>query len=241
MKRFPVILLLALLPLLAHAGMSISPGTPSHTHADANTGGASLSGTTCTNCTITGGSVSATTTLPASAGASWVLLQTVSASGVPQFDCTTFSSTYSVYKIIGNFTVSADAATLSVRMSSDGSTYYAGTSYDWNVYGVDTAPSSGAEAATSDSEIGITTATGVDNTAGQGGYRFELTLFDPGSTSAWKYMLTDATYLGGVANSVHRVMGGAALKETSAVTALRVFVSSGSMSGAMRCYGLKDS
>lgn len=41
-RRLALAFALALLSAAALAGMSISPGTPAHTHADANTGGATL-------------------------------------------------------------------------------------------------------------------------------------------------------------------------------------------------------
>jgi hypothetical protein len=98
MKKIRHWLIVALFaPALAFAGMALTPGTTTHTHADANTGGASLSGTTCTNCTITGGSVSSTTTLASGSGASLVLLSTKTASNSASLTFTSSDFDWTAY------------------------------------------------------------------------------------------------------------------------------------------------
>lgn len=184
--------------------------------------------------------------VPAGGGGSdgWVPIETITASNDATIDFeTSIDSTYKAYKIIMSKVVPAtDAVNFFCRIGTGGTpTYQSGASdYGWAHVGHRNG-GSWSRADTSDDEIELVANIGngldVGSAAGEG-VSGELTLFDPADTTIHGYLMWQLGLKNSGANEVS-VTGTGSYKSTTAITAIRLYFSSGNVeSGVFTLYGL---
>lgn len=176
-----------------------------------------------------------------SAGA-LVFLEAHSASASSSLDFTTFiSSTYDTYKIIGiNLVPATNAADLRLEIGTGGGpTYDTGNNYEW----VGNGWRSDGVAHTNVGSTGIAKVfAAMSNTAAYGFGVFDLTLFDPQSTTLRKTIVGSSQYVTSAPANANAPLMIQWVTSATAVTALRFIMSSGNItSGTIRIYGVAKS
>lgn len=166
-----------------------------------------------------------------------VFLAEQTASSSAQLDFTTgISATYESYVfIVLNLVPATNNVALYVRLSTDGgSTFDSGSNYSWANWRFNTG-GSGVNSADNATVIDIAGEATISNTASDGGYVATFELSNPGSASHYKAVYGQNRMPGGTSGSVfHGVY-----KSTTAVNAVRFFMSSGNIaSGTIRLYGI---
>lgn len=179
--------------------------------------------------------------LTATGGSSGALifLEAHTASTSAQLDFTTFSTTYEEYVFsLINVIPSTDAVDFQVRVGTGGGpTYDTGANYDWT-HKYTYIASEGTEGASNTSIFKIRGSV-TNSTMGTSG---EARLYTPTSSTLYKGFLYHTTsWVGAVGAAVHDV-GAGTYKQTTAVTGIRFFMSSGNIaSGTIRMYGVTKS
>jgi hypothetical protein len=184
--------------------------------------------------------------LAGSTGASLVLIQRQTPSSVATCDFTTgIDSTYDEYLFTLNNVVPANEASgLVVRVSEDsGSTWKSGASdYSWATNGTNDSGGSASTGTASDTSMYLA-ASGVSNTASEGGYNGEMRIFNPSGSTAKKVI----TALGGYYRTTSTIllvnaMSGRYKGSSNAVNGIRFLFASGNItSGTIALYGVKKS
>jgi hypothetical protein len=169
-----------------------------------------------------------------------VLLKSVTeGSGVASIDVEDwYSADYDEYQIeFVGIGVATDGVSVQLRVSTDGgSSYDSGSNYNGaaiRFYPSGTA-SDDQQGSTELDLTGGTTIGDESYNSGNGSFR----LFNPGSTSLYKRIIGDFTFLNTAINSI-RVMLTGLYSSTTAVNAFQIFASSGNITGTVRVYGIR--
>jgi hypothetical protein len=167
------------------------------------------------------------------------LLSTVTASAAATVDIeTTFNGTYDSYLLIGrSCLVSVDTADFRFLMKLGGT--YVTTGYIYHVMN----PASGATAyasvqATNDSYIPI--GPGMSN-ASNSSFSFAMRIYNPTSTTLKKLITFEGAALATSGTVIKNSFGSGTNNEISALTGIRFFPPSGTISGTFRLYGIANS
>jgi hypothetical protein len=157
-------------------------------------------------------------------------------------DFTTFiSSTYDTYKIIGTgINLATNTADLNLEVGTGGGpTYDTGSNYEW----VGNGYRSDGVAHTNVGASGIAKIfNSMSNAAGYGNGCFDLTLYDPQSTSIRKEFLGTAQFVDSSPANCINTLGISWTTTATAITALRFHASSGNIVvGTIRIYGVSKS
>ncbi len=179
----------------------------------------------------------------AGGGGAWSLVTSTTASGASEVTFTGLDSTAHVYEVrYSNVTFSTDGTSLRLRMSTDnGSTYDSGAS-DYDRLGEQLRVDAGTESEffegdESGDHINLVSGGSVGSAANEelGGC---LTIMDPSDASytkaSWTSVFTNATPDFGFAT------GGGQRRTTTAVNAIQLYPSAGTVSGDFRLYKLSD-
>ena len=174
---------------------------------------------------------------------SMVLLATATASASATISFTSISSTYSSYRIIGsNIIPATDDTSLNTVVSIDGgSSYVAGTSYEW-VNFIYSTSATGSKSTNNSAAVITLNGTAAGMTLGTGtgeSFNFCLDLYNPSQAAAYHGM----SWTGGgrMSGTEQCVVGGFGnYKAIDAVNAIRFLMSSGNIaSGIFKLYGIK--
>ncbi len=178
----------------------------------------------------------------APAGGGLIFLSLVNASSASTIDIeTTFSSTYDAYVIIAEgITFSASSTDLNCRMKVGGSYDTAANYYYWAAQPTSSTASLGSPAvANGGNSINITSASNLSNTASDGG-NIRMHVYNPASTT-FKKCIDWHGFFPFSGSSSHTVFGGGMNTATTALTGIRLYPTSGTMSGKFRLYGIPNS
>jgi hypothetical protein len=176
--------------------------------------------------------------------AGWDLITTSTASSSSTIDFTGLSSTYKIYKVVffGVYPAT-NGVQFGMRVGTGGTpTYDTGNNYQWLIDIAQGTTTTGASVlATGDaSGNGIYTMNGtISNSAN---YRImgEFTIYDPAQTSNFHQIDYKAANLNSSNPIILVVNGSAWYKSTTAITALRFFMSSGNITaGTFKLYGIR--
>jgi hypothetical protein len=168
---------------------------------------------------------------------SLVLLETQTASSSAQLDFTaSITSTYDdyIFKLV-NIIPATDGTTILMRMSTDGGSSYASTSYtNWQVR-FDSGSSGVGGSATN--AVALAEGNGIGN-ASAFGLVGTVELFAPGSSSVHKAVEGSVVFRSAAGTRIKHTFGGA-YESNTAVNAVRFLAASGNItSGIIRCYGV---
>lgn len=171
-----------------------------------------------------------------------IFLEAHTASGSAQLDFTSFiSSTYDTYKIMGfGLAPATNAVDLRLEVGTGGGpTYDTGNNYEW----VGNGYSSDGVARTNVAATGIAKImNSMSNAAGYGNGCFDLTLFDPQSTSIRKQFVGTSQFVDSAPGNRFVTYGVSWVTSGTAITALRFIMSSGNIAtGTIRIYGVAKS
>ena len=166
-------------------------------------------------------------------------LSTVTASGASTVDIeTTFDSTYDAYKlIISDMTVSSDGAQIRGQMKIGGSYITSGT-YDFlhRRLGVDTTGQIYGDGFGTSSNIIVAQSVGNDSHASA---NFEFNIYNPTDTAIRHVIRFLGSYYEDD-NDIHHVYGIGQNSTTGALTGIRFSLSTGTISGKFRLYGITN-
>jgi hypothetical protein len=168
----------------------------------------------------------------------WVLLSTVTASGAATADVdTTFDATYDAYVIVAtNVTASTSSATLQARMKLGGA--YASTGYSSHVAQPNSSSASYSGVAVAN-QAQLAIATSIASNGAADSLEFVLFVHNPASTSKAKH----AHWLGSAvqtAGNFSWISGAGGNTATTALTGIRFFPATGTLSGTFRLYGIRN-
>lgn len=175
----------------------------------------------------------------AAAGGAWTLLSSVTASGSATVDIeTTFDATYDNYVIVASGLIgSSGVVTLNARMKIGGS-YVATGAYQWhNQHTGTTASTYSGENGTNDTTIQLGY---LDGTAGSS-TNLNIFVDKPAGTSQRKLIHWAGGAVTATAGTAFYLAGVGANNSTGALTGVRIYASSGNITGAFRLYGIKNS
>ena len=182
----------------------------------------------------------------ASGGGALVWLDRKTASGSATLDFEGFiSSTYSVYEFVFTRIVSAtDSVHVRMRFGTGAGPTYDTTSgnYSWDDFRIGPGGAAAGGSASSQDSCNITGGGGsepINNTDAEGGWNARMLLYDPsGSAGSKHYSGQTGFQSGNTATYVIGMIGGRYIP-TTAITAVRFFMSSGNItSGTIDLYGL---
>lgn len=177
--------------------------------------------------------------LPSSQGGNWVLISTTIASGASTVDFTGLNSTYKVYVIeYYNYTVSANSTNMNIRVGTGaGPTYQTGNVYNAIGLAAFGNSSTAAIANAATTSINITTSGTGANDVGSG----EIWIHNPSQTTSYHQLEVRATIHRAAFTTTNMSHGtiSAEYISTTAVTAIRIFQDSGTLSGTFYLYGIQ--
>ena len=172
-----------------------------------------------------------------------VLLSTGSASSSATLDFTGLTGYSSYVFVISDIVPATDGAILWMRVSVDnGANYKAGASdYRWANFGTNDSATNGSNGDTADSEIEMSSSTGVSNDATYAGVTGTLYTGDISKSSAYHgftYLLTEHTGTSGAESA--RYGSGRYISTAAALNAMRFMFSTGNIAaGTIKCYGVR--
>jgi hypothetical protein len=176
---------------------------------------------------------------PAAGGGRHTLLTTITASSATTVDFTSgIDNTYQRYLVtITNGSVSNDAAELKLRVGTGATPTWVTTGkYEWHIQRMQGTSGSEAHANGSNTNQISLTDSGIGNQSVDS-FSWNVEIFNPSDTSS--HTLISATGMAYAYQAYsHHHISGAAYEETTAVTALRFYMSSGSLSGTFKLYGI---
>ena len=161
----------------------------------------------------------------------WVYLSTVTANSATTADIeTTFNSTYDMYVIVATGVYGSANAATQARMKLAGS-YVTSTSYNYSVSAATSAYVS--LSASNDTQITMTSVGTPNSTTSQ---NFVMYVPKPSSTMTKQMFWTGADVVNGANTS-----GFGSNNANTALTGIRFYRSSGTITGTFRLYGIKNS
>jgi hypothetical protein len=171
--------------------------------------------------------------------AGWDLISTATASSSTTIDFTGLSSTYSSYKIIYFDVLPAtNSASFRIRVGTGGTpTYDTGSNYGWaSVYGQNGA--SGGLGTNPDTSISLINATVSNNsTRAVSG---DIIIYNPSQSTTYHTIDYNFNMQNDSTGLITRVLGQGTYKSTTAITAIRLYMSSGNIaSGTFKLYGIR--
>jgi len=188
-------------------------------------------------------------TVAAAAGGAWELISTLTASSSASLDFTTFSTDYKDFKLIGSGITCATNQVFPRIRYRVASAFVTASDYDWGYTGYDIVNTGihykGYVNQSSHQLVTPYNGAGVGNTAGYN-LNLEYLISDVHSTSLWKMNNYSMNIIqGGLGTSegvMQSVTGGCSLTQTSAVTGIQFYFSSGNIAlGTLSLYGRKIS
>ena len=177
-----------------------------------------------------------------SSNTEYVKISSSTASSSSSIDFTGLSSTYFLYVIeCVNFAPATDATILQMRTSTDNGTSYDSSAgnYTYNGYGVDNSDALRTDGTTSATQMQVLgrSSDGLGNASNET-HSCRIWLFNPSSTSYTK-IITKGTFVQSNGDCWFHMTGGQRTS-TTAVNAIRLFMSSGNIaSGTFTLYGVK--
>lgn len=190
------------------------------------------------NLTVTNGAGSITIATVATTS-QWVKITTSTASSSSSIDFTSLSATYQAYRVVAyGIQPASDGVSLYFRTSTDnGSTFDNGsTDYSWTRSNTSTSSNS-ASADRDDTEIEISNSNLGNNT--NEFIDIDVTIWDP-AASAFTSIMWSSMQANSSSATRYSVQGGGNRKDTTAVDAVRFFMSSGNISvGEFVLYGIE--
>lgn len=181
--------------------------------------------------TLTSNGAGALPTWQDAASGQWDLITTATPSGASQVDFTDLSATYCLYKLVlVDLSHSVLGADISIRVSEDnGSTFISTSSYGFIIDKLE-----GGTA----SVRSVSSTTGIDifdNPGLNGELAGELVIVNPSDSGNYTRTYSRITLNTGV----YGYTGYGSYNVDSAVDAIRIFPSSGTITGTLKLYGLK--
>jgi len=175
--------------------------------------------------------------------AGWDLISTATASSSTTIDFTGLSSTYKTYKIIITDLIAAtNTVNLLIRLGTGGTpTYDTGSNYGWAVGYLQGSPTTGAALGAVQGNLSDTSfrinSNSITNTSTKP-VNGEITLYNPSQSSTFHALDSRINFF---ENSLICQNWATALyKSSTAVTAIRLFMSSGNIaSGTIQLYGIR--
>lgn len=168
--------------------------------------------------------------------AGFVLVEQHTASASAQLDFA-ISSTYDTYVFeLVNINAATSAASLLLRVGTGaGPTYDTGSNYNWASAISNSVPASAVAGSASTTSIELALSMNNGATTSLVG---TVKLYDPANTTFHKRFTTQIVYVNSSSQLTQRI-GGGSYATTTAVTAVRFFMSSGNIAaGTIRMYGL---
>jgi len=233
-------------------GPAGATGATGPTGADGATGAQGVTGATgangsngSTGATGATGSAGATGATGATGG-DWVLISTATASASATIDFTGLSNTYSSYQVrFSNVVPATDNVALFMRIGTGATpTYQTGTDYLWivlagNVVYGSTTYNAGNAANGSDDHILLTGGI-LTNTASLSSCNGIVDVFNPSQSTTLHGIIFSTQYVDDDApDRMAQIKGDGLYKSTTAITALRFYLSSGNItSGTFKLYGI---
>tara|TARA_Y100000310_G_scaffold344706_1_gene458914 strand:+ start:196 stop:1605 length:1410 start_codon:yes stop_codon:yes gene_type:complete len=173
----------------------------------------------------------------AGASGDWVKISTVNASGASSADFTDLSSTYAAYKIIyTDLTNSVDSIELYIRTSTDNGSTFDSSASDY-AYVNGQVTTSGISAVTGSTGSNVLRINSSNGNATNETHSGEVTIFDPSNTSYTNIVFN--THMTDTGGAPRNQFGSGRRKSTTAVDAVRIFPSSGTITGTFTLYGIK--
>ncbi len=171
--------------------------------------------------------------------AGWDLISTATASSSSTIDFTDLSSTYAFYKIVYYDVLPVtNSVSFRIRVGTGGTpTYDTGNNYGWTyVYAQNGASGGGGN--TTDSSISLVNAT-VSNNSQRAIYG-DITIYNPSQTSTYHVIDYNFNMQNDTTALITRTLGQGTYRSTTAVTAIRLYFSSGNIaSGVFKLYGIR--
>jgi hypothetical protein len=172
----------------------------------------------------------------------WIKLGAVTASGAATVSFVNgvsgivLDSTYKTYVIIGeDVLASVNSAALWFRAGTgEGPTYLTGSEYDYGRRNYPTAGTGNDTNATAQAQLLI--AETYSNTNGETG-TFKLVIGDPASANRKPVLIHDSHFVYS-AQAFRATVGGGGVNTTTALTAFRIMMSTGNISGTFTLYGV---
>jgi hypothetical protein len=171
--------------------------------------------------------------------AGWDLISTGTASSSSTIDFTGLSSAYSIYKIVYYDVLPAtNSVSFRIRVGTGGTpTYDTGSNYGWAyVYAQNGA--SGGGGTNPDTSISLINATVSNNsTRAVSG---DITIYNPSQSTTYHTIDYNFNMLNDSTGLITRTLGQGTYKSTTAITAIRLYMSSGNIaSGVFKLYGIR--
>lgn len=183
--------------------------------------------------------------IAALASGDYVLIESQTVSGASQVDFVTgISSTYDEYEIHYDLDCSADAD-LYFRVSTNGgSSYLAGTEYQWlGVQSVTSSPGTiTGNAATGAAQIALTeTSLAIDGDGATSSVYGKITIMRPANTTYYKKIMHHSVHPNSTAVHLADFIGSGCIQTTSAVNGFRIIPDTGTVTGVARLYARSNS
>lgn len=163
------------------------------------------------------------------------LLSTTSASGASQVDFVLPPGFYR-YDVVYSTTVNTDGAELYYRVSTDGGSSFLAADYKWNSAETDSGGTESIVGSASDSQIIIALNVGSAANEGSDGI---VRIFDPASAARYKAVMFDTVTNDNTAGFLNkrRAGSGAYVGAATAINAVRIIPSGGTVTGTFKLYG----
>jgi hypothetical protein len=170
---------------------------------------------------------------------SWELISTATASSSSTIDFTGLSSTYAFYKVVYYDVLPVtNSVSFRIRLGTGGTpTYDTGNNYGWAYVFAQNGASGGGGSAT-DSSINLVNAT-VSNNSQRAIYG-DVTIYNPSQSSTYHVIDYNFNMQNDTSALITRTLGQGTYRSTTAVTAIRLYFSSGNIaSGVFKLYGIR--
>lgn len=171
----------------------------------------------------------------------WVFISSQSANNSSNISFTGLSNTYLNYMIVMNDVIPAtNAVNMQMQFGTGGTPTYQTTAYYWSIYGFSAVGSTETDDAANQSQFTLTNTTASHQVSNGTGAALSgnILIHNPSQSASYHSYKTEFEYLNSGTDS-DAISGGGIWHGTTAVTAAKIFMSSGNItSGTFTLYGL---